>query len=238
MQRVLSVFWSITIFNQSYQEKFLVNQPQTLSGRIIPDNSKFMITGTVVEVSDVTRHGRTGRVASVNALNESKARLEQEIRDLTTQDKYLRGNIALLQMIPGIGIHSAAVILSEIGDFSLFQKPKQLAAYFGLDPSERQSGTFRSSKNKLSKRGSHYVRAMLHMTAHNSVYHTKNHGPDNLALAEFYEKKCQTKPTKVALCAAMHKISNIIFAVLRDQKPFEPRRPEDHARQFSHLSVA
>lgn len=135
-------------------------------------------------------------VTMLNALNESKTRLEQEIRDLTTQDKYLRGNIALLQTIPGIGIHSAAVILSEIGDFSLFQKPKQLAAYFGLDPSERQSGTFRSSRNKLSKRGSHYVRAMLNMAAHNSVYRTKNHQQGNLALAEFYEKSARQNPRK------------------------------------------
>lgn len=34
-------------------------------------------------------------ITMLNALNESKARLEQEIRDLTTQDKYLHGNIAV-----------------------------------------------------------------------------------------------------------------------------------------------
>ena len=40
-----------------------------------------------------------------------------------------------------------------MGNFSLFRKPKELAAYFGLDPAERQSGTFRGSKNRISKQG-------------------------------------------------------------------------------------
>ena len=51
----------------------------------------------------------------------------------------MRNNVSLLQSIPGIGSHSAALLLGEIGDISLFKKPKQLAAYFGLDPTERQS---------------------------------------------------------------------------------------------------
>ncbi|MCI1966190.1 MAG: IS110 family transposase [Oscillospiraceae bacterium] len=156
-------------------------------------------------------------IAVLNSLKESKSRLEQEIQELISREQYIRNNLALLQTIPGIGPQSAAVILSEIGNISLFQKPKQLAAYFGLDPSERQSGTFHSSKNKLSKRGSPYVRAMLHMAAHNSVHSTKKHlpGRGNPVLA----KKCRSKPPKVAMCTVMHKLSNIIFAVLRDQKP-------------------
>jgi hypothetical protein len=33
---------------------------------------------------------------------------------------------------------------------------------------------------------------------------------------------------KVALVTVMHKLLHYIFAVLRDQKPFEFRKPEDH----------
>lgn len=177
-------------------------------------------------------------ITVLNSLKESKSRLELVIQELITQEQYIGNNLTLLQTIPGIGLQSAAMILSEIGNISLFQKPKQLAAYFGLDPSERQSGTFHSSRNKLSKRGSPYVRAMLHMAAHNSVHHTKKHLPGNPVLADFYEKKCQSKPPKVAMCAVMHKLSNIIFAVLRDQRPFELRQPQEHARRYGMLSAA
>lgn len=66
-------------------------------------------------------------------------------------------------------VNSGVVIVVEMGDMSLFRKPKQLAAYFGLDPGERQSGAFKGHKNKLSKRGSPQVRAGLHMVAVSSV---------------------------------------------------------------------
>ena len=176
-------------------------------------------------------------VSILKVLTENKARLEHEIRVLILREKYIRDNLALLQSIPGIGPHSAAVILAEIGDFSLFRKPKELAAYFGLDPGERQSGTFRGSKNRMSKRGSHHVRAMLHMAAHNCVHSKGKKPPSNPVLAEFYDKKCYSKPPLVAMCAVMHKISNIIFAVLRDQKPFELRFPQDHAQRLG-MSIA
>ena len=86
------------------------------------------------------------------------------------------------------------VLVSEIGDFSAFHHPKQLAAYFGLDPSERQSGTFHGTRNKMSKRGSPHTRAMLHMAVHNSVYSSKGKSPHNPVLAEYYARKCRSKP--------------------------------------------
>jgi transposase len=42
------------------------------------------------------------------------------------------------------------------------------------------------------------------------------------------KKKKESKAKKVALGAIMHKISNIVFAVLRDNKPFELKTPEEH----------
>lgn len=142
------------------------------------------------------------------------------------------------QTIPGIGPHSAIVILSEIGDFSLFQKPKQLGVYFGLDPSQRQSGTFSGSKNRLSKRGSYYVCAALHMSAVTATIPQAQRRAGNPVLASFYEEKRRTKPPQVAMSAVMHKISNIIFAVLRDQKPFELRQPKEHAQRLGIRSAA
>ena len=92
-------------------------------------------------------------------------RIEREIKELVTQDTRLDEDVKLLCSIPGIGFSSAVVIVAEMGNISLFRKPKQLATYFGLDPGERQSGTFKGRKNKLSKRGSLQVRAALHMAA-------------------------------------------------------------------------
>ena len=61
-------------------------------------------------------------------------RIEREKKELVTQDTRLDEDVKLLCSIPGIGFSSAVVIAAEMGDTSLFRKPKQLAAYFGLDP--------------------------------------------------------------------------------------------------------
>lgn len=160
-------------------------------------------------------------LSNVKAIDDAMIRILEDNSDIEQ-------NIRLLQTIPGVGEYSAIVLFAEIGDFSGFNKPKQLTAYFGLDPSERQSGRFKGTQNKISKRGSRYVRCILNMVAHNCVHRTNNGKIANPVLAAFYEKKRLAKPHKVALCAVMHKIVNIVFAVLRDQKPFELRSPIEH----------
>ena len=123
------------------------------------------------------------------------------MQKLIAEEASLQNTIALLRSIPGIGKFSSAVILAEWGDISLFHKPKQLSAYFGLEPSERQSGTFAGTKNKLSKRGSPYARAALNMAAHNAVCKHGRALPPNPVLADYYERKCNERPKKVALSA-------------------------------------
>ncbi|SHK13807.1 hypothetical protein SAMN02745975_03738 [Geosporobacter subterraneus DSM 17957] len=61
-------------------------------------------------------------------------------------------------------------------------------------------------------------------------------------LRNYYHKKCENKKKKVALVAVMHKLLHYIFAVLRDEKPFVFRIPEDHQAwrkdKNSHRSIA
>ena len=64
-----------------------------------------------------------------------------KIRALVKQfhsEKFVR-QIYLLNSITGIGFLSAVTIMCEIGDFSVFKNPKQLFAYFGMDPEVKQS---------------------------------------------------------------------------------------------------
>lgn len=154
--------------------------------------------------------------------------LEFQIFDIAQSDPRFWESVELLTTIPGIGQYSAIVILSEIGDFSRFQKAKQLVAFAGLDPAVKQSGTMVVTHNKISKRGSANIRKVLNICTHVAVHPGCKHQPANAVLAEFYEKKRSGKPANVALCACMHKMMVYIFAVLRSRKPFELRSPEDH----------
>lgn len=165
-------------------------------------------------------------------LSDSVSKVDKEIHRIIADDAFLTKQSDLLKTIPGIADFSAAVLIAEIGDFASFKKPKQLSAFFGLDPSERQSGNFKSSVNRISKRGSPYVRKILHMAVRTNVFPMRNGEYINPVLAEYCQRKCVSKPPKSVMCAVMHKLTNIIFAVLRDQKPFELRTPEEHAKRI------
>ncbi len=162
--------------------------------------------------------------ASLNGI-EAQVKLMIKSKEFPAQAKR---NIELLDEIPGIGFFTAATLIAEIGDFSLFNSPKALTAFFGLDPSVNQSGKFNGDRNKISKRGTRIGRRILFTVAMASIRRTRNGRAINPVLREFYASKCVSKKKKVAIVAVMHKLLHYIFAVLRDQKSFEFRKPEDH----------
>ena len=151
---------------------------------------------------------------------------------LKHQDEHFIKQIHLLKSIKGFGLITAVTIMCEIGDFSAFKKPKQLYAYFGLDPSVNESGKFKGTHNSMSKRGSRLARRALFYVALVSIS-----GSNNPVLKDFYNNKKETKPKMVALGAVMHKLCNIVFAVLRDNKPFVLITPEDHRKAYNNVSL-
>ena len=165
-------------------------------------------------------------------LDELLKTLHETVEKL--QDTPIYNQICLLQSLRGIGFLSAVVLIAEMGDFKLFSSPKKLYAYFGLDPAVKQSGKLNGDKVHMSKRGSSLARRILHMIALNNVKIDKGSGmPVNPAVYDYYTRKCSSKKKTVAMGAVMHKICNIIFAMLRDSKPFEVITPEEHCRRFA-----
>ena len=142
--------------------------------------------------------------------------------------------ICLLQSLRGVGFLSSVVLMAEMGDFDLFSSPKKLYAYFGLDPAVKQSGKLNGDKVHMSKRGSSLARRVLHMVALNNLKVDKGtKAPVNPVIYSYYTGKCASKKKNVAVGAVMHKICNIIFAMLRDNKPFEIIPPEVHCKQYT-----
>ena len=140
--------------------------------------------------------------------------------------------IHLVESYKGAGFLSAVSLMSEIGDFSSFHSPKQLFAYFGLDPAVKQSGQFEGTKISMSKRGSRIARRVLHTMALISISNCRNGSAKNPVLRDYYLKKCESKPKMVALGAVMHKVCNIVFAILRDEKEFTIITPQDHQMNY------
>lgn len=137
-----------------------------------------------------------------------------------------------LDSITGIGFLSAVTIMCEIGDFSVFKKPKQLFAYFGMDPEVKQSGKFNATEVHMSKRGSRIARRAIFAAALACIRKKRNGEAINPHLYDYYQEKAAAKPKMVALGAVMHKISNYIFAVLRNEAEFSLRSPEEHRQAY------
>ena len=122
-----------------------------------------------------------------------------------------------LTTIPGIGPTLAAVILSEVGDISRFSSAAKLAAFAGIDPTVKQSGEFTATHNHMSKRGSPYLRRAIWQASTVAV----NCDPTLKAFME--KKRAEGKPYMNAVGHVTRKLTNIIYAVLRDNKPYYPR---------------
>ena len=141
--------------------------------------------------------------------------------------------VHLIETFKGAGFLSAVSLMGEIGDFTAFSKPKQLFAYFGLDPAVKQSGKFEGTNIKMSKRGSAIARRVIHTLTLQSISTSRTGEAKNPVLRDYYLKKCESKPKLVAMGAVSHKVCNMIFAILRDNKPFEIIKPEEHMKQYN-----
>ena len=121
---------------------------------------------------------------------------------------------SVIKTIPGIGNINGAMILGEIGDFHRFEKPCQLLAYAGLDPSVYQSGNFSASRTRMSKRGSKLLRYALinaawQLTLNNETF--KNYY--DLKLSQGRRHYAALGPTAHILVRVIHKMltDNIVF---------------------------
>ena len=155
-----------------------------------------------------------------------------ELVDANEATDFVR-QIHLIETFKGAGFLSAVSLMGEIGDFSAFSKPKQLFAYFGLDPAVKQSGKFEGTKTQMSKRGSAIARRVVHTLALQSIGTSRTGEAKNPVLRDYYLKKCESKPKLVAMGAVSHKVCNIIFAILRDKKPFHVVTPQEHIKKYN-----
>lgn len=148
--------------------------------------------------------------------------LLEQIRFIEAQISDIEGVIAqklsafstCLCTITGIGPTLAAAIFSEIGDITRFESSAKLAAFAGIDPSVKQSGEFSGTQNKMSKRGSPYLRRAIWMASTIAVMYDPT-------IKSFYDKKrAEGKSHMTSIGHVCRKMVSIIFAVLRDNKPY------------------
>src|SRR5947209_14212390 len=113
-------------------------------------------------------------------INWYLGRLDDLKKTIASVDKTIKQRsssfpeVKLLQTIPGIGITTAFLLMSEIGSVTRFPNAKKFTSYFGMVPRLSQSGNH-AYYGRITKLGNPYVRWALVQTAHRVVRIDKKH---------------------------------------------------------------
>ncbi len=176
------------------------------------------------------RVAEDNRLSSGISTDSVRLSLEAHIAYLAAEIKHterlIRGHIDnhpdlkeqsdLLDSIPGIARTTAARLLAEITDFKQYQSARQVAAYAGLVPRERRSGSSVRGRTCLSKIGNARLRKALYFPAMTA-----------LRCSSFFQAwasgmRERGKSKMAVIGAAMRKLIHLAYGVLKTGKPFDP----------------
>ena len=178
--------------------------------------------GVHAEVSDV--FGKAGRsLLDDLALPElSAARLAANLRlidavsdEISEAERELRGlfrgddRITRLTAIPGVGLITAATVVTEVWDVTRFPSADRLCSWAGLTPSEHSSAEH-TRWGHISKQGSRWLRWVLVEAAARPQA--------DPGLRAFVDRIASRRGTKIARVALARRLLTLCFYALRDER--------------------
>ncbi|WP_103380750.1 IS110 family RNA-guided transposase [Pseudonocardia dioxanivorans] len=120
----------------------------------------------------------------------------------------------VLTSMPGLGFRTALKILTIVGDGAAFPTAAHLAAYAGLAPVTRRSGSSIKGETR-SQRGNHALKSALFLSAFASL-------ADPVSRAYYDRKRAGGKRHNAALICLARRRTDVIYAMLRDRRPYAP----------------
>jgi transposase len=151
----------------------------------------------------------------LRTIEQQIEKIEAEIEQQIVADPSIKESYEILTSIPGVGIVTASVLLSEL-QMDRFDSPKQVAAAAGITPRARHSGTKTPSSQPISKMGNARIRKALYMAAVNAMQYNET---IKTFAARLLEKG---KAGKVVVVAVMRKLIHISFALMKNHQRFQP----------------
>ncbi|MGQ9426865.1 transposase, partial [Gilvimarinus sp. DZF01] len=167
------------------------------------------------EIQNVSARVEESIRGMIQALTEERKRLKREIDDHIDGSPGLKQDRQLLESIPGIGAVLSTELLAMLRSRD-FNSAGQSAAFVGLVPIMVQSGTSVDQRPRLSKAGAGRLRSKLYMGAVVAIRR-------NPLIQQQYERLLARGKAKMsALGAAMRKLVQIAFGVLKHQTAYDP----------------
>jgi transposase len=149
----------------------------------------------------------------IRFLEKELAGIDGGIDGHIRENPALREGQELLQSIPGVGPRTSTLMLCVLSR-STFDRAGQAAAYLGLVPVQRQSGTSVRGRPRLSKNGPARARATLYMAAVSA----RACNPHIRAMAA--RLAAAGKHAMSVIGVAMRKLVHLCFGVLKNRVPY------------------
>ena len=173
---------------------------------------------------------------------QSAVTVQKEIRRFCHNDPEVRQSISLLMSIPGIGWIVASHLAARLGNWREINNVRQIAGFLGLVSSEHSTGD-QENRGEITRSGDSRLRNKLIQSAWVAI-------SKDAELRAFYRRIYQRHPKKLAarkaIVAVARKWTTRIYAVLKQQRPFElrsnnseaPLTAEETARPRERLDAA
>jgi transposase len=134
-------------------------------------------------------------------LEQEGGKLDKAIGELSELEHYA-GSVKELLKLKGVGVLTAMVFLTEVGDLKRFQNRRQVGAYMGLVPCTAESGEQNDRKGHITREGPGQLRKVLCQASWARV----RSDPDE---KKFYDRMVERNPKrkKKAVVAVMRRLA-------------------------------
>lgn len=151
---------------------------------------------------------------SIEFLEIQLTKIQKDIDDHTNSHANFKEDLELLKSIPAVGPQVSNHLLAIVHNHH-FEDADKLTAYLGLVPVQRQSGSSILGRSCISKAGPPHMRAILYMAAISATRYNPHVKALYLRLLE------RGKSKRSALCAAMKKLVQLCFGVLKTRQFYQ-----------------
>lgn len=124
----------------------------------------------------------------------------------------------VLTSMPGIGVRTAARILLEVGDASSFASSAHLAAYAGIAPVTRSSGSSIKGEHP-ARTGNRKLKRAFFLAAFAALH-------DPTSRAYYDRKRAEGKKHNAALICLARRRCDVIYAMLRNKTYYRHPQPD------------
>lgn len=192
----------------------------TVARKAAPRAGEQLVTALLATLDEqtVVVPGNTAAEKVLPRLAQSLAQVPAQRRQIAEEVEGILDAHPLAKVLtsmPGVGVRTAARILLEVGDGSTFPTSGHLAAYAGLAPVTRRSGSSTRGEHP-PQGGNKQLKRALFLSAFAAL-------ADPTSRAYYNRKRATGKRHNAALICLARRRVDVLFAMLRDGTAHQPQ---------------